>query len=576
MKLDRCFPRGRGRSGARTFLNMVLTVSGLGAAAFGAGNASPVWAATAQDTPAASPVVPAVAALPAVSAATTVPAASAVGQPAEQSVAHTATQAAEPHPLPPGGMGHDRESHRGISATDVALMKDLEYRTFRWFWDAADPVTGLVPDRYPSDQTQSSVASVGFGLTAYGIGVTRGYVTRPQAVERTLRVLRTMLRLPQNATPMQAGGYHGFFYHFLDHRTGLRFNTDTELSSIDTALLMQGVLFARSFYTQDTVSEREIRDLADTLFNRVDWRWMLRPDNRLSMGWSPEHGFLSNYWEGYSEGMMLYVLGLGASHSALEPVSWQAWLATNDKRWGESYGQTFLNFAPLFGHQYTHAWIDFRGIRDEWNREKGLDYFENSRRAVYAQRSYAQHNPGRWQDYGSDIWGLTASDGPADTVRHEGGQERHFMAYSARGVGRDYTLDDGTLAPTAAGGSVAFAPEIAIRALRAMKDKYGMRIYGQYGFVDAFNPSYHDDGQKNFWADNTYLGIDQGPILLMIENWRSGLVWNTMKRNPVIRQGLLRAGFTGGWLGNAAHDGGKTPVTGQHARLSAPTAGNHA
>lgn len=472
-------------------------------------------------------------------------------------------------------MVHAHDGRRGISATDVALMKDLEYRTFRWFWDSADPVTGLVPDRYPSDQTQSSVASVGFGLTAYGIGVTRGYVTREQAVERTLRVLRTMVRLPQNATPMQAGGYHGFFYHFLDHRTGLRFNTDTELSSIDTALLMQGVLFASSFYTKDTVSEREIRDLADTLFNRVDWRWMLRPDNRLSMGWSPEHGFLSNYWEGYSEGMMLYVLGLGASHSALDPVSWQAWIATNDKRWGESYGQTFLNFAPLFGHQYTHAWIDFRGIRDDWNREKGIDYFENSRRAVYAQRSYAQHNPGHWQDYSSNIWGLTASDGPADTVRHEDGQDRHFMAYSARGVGRDYTLDDGTLAPTAAGGSVAFAPEIAIRALRSMKDKYGMRIYGQYGFVDAFNPSYHDDGQKDFWADNTYIGIDQGPILLMTENWRSGLVWNTMKHNPVIRQGLLRAGFTGGWLGNAPHEAA-TPATGQHAGLSSSKTGNHA
>lgn len=551
----------------QAFLSMVLTVSGLGAPAFGVGGAVPVWAATAQDAPAAGGVPPSAVAVPAIAAA----------RPASaQEAPRPNPQATEPQPLPPGGMAHAHESHRGISPTDVALIRDLEYRTFRWFWDAADPVTGLVPDRYPSDQTQASVASVGFGLTAYGIGVTRGYVTRPQAVERTLRVLRTMLRLPQNATPMQAGGYHGFFYHFLDHRTGLRFNTDTELSSIDTALLMQGVLFARSFYTKDTVSEREIRDLADTLFNRVDWRWMLRPDNRLSMGWSPEHGFLANYWEGYSEGMMLYVLGLGASHSALDPVSWQAWLATNEKRWGKSYGQTFLNFAPLFGHQYTHAWIDFRGIRDDWSRQKGIDYFENSRRAVYAQRSYAQQNPGHWQDYGSNIWGLTASDGPADTVRHDGGQERHFMSYSARGVGRDYTLDDGTLAPTAAGGSVAFAPEIAIRALRSMKDKYGVRIYSQYGFVDAFNPSYHDENQKDFWADNTYLGIDQGPILLMIENWRSGLVWNTMKHNPVIRQGLLRAGFTGGWLGNPPHEAVPS-VARQHTHLSAPPkAANHA
>ncbi|MFT8675079.1 MAG: glucoamylase family protein [Acetobacter sp.] len=438
---------------------------------------------------------------------------------------------------------------RPLPVADRALVEDLEHRTFDWFWDSADPTNGLVPDRFPSDQTQSSVASVGFALTAYGIGVSRGYITREQAVSRTLLTLRTMLRLPQNATEDQTSGYHGFFYHFLDHKTGLRLNHDIELSSIDTALLMQGVLFTRSFYTADTVEEREIRQLADTLFNRVDWRWMLRPDNRMSMGWSPEHGFLANYWEGYSEGMMLYILGLGASTSALEPVSWQAWLSTNAQRWGNSYGQTFLNFAPLFGHQYTHAWIDFRGIRDDWSRQKQIDYFENSRRAVYAQRNYAEANPGKWHDYGPNVWGLTASDGPAETTRTEDGQPRKFMSYSARGVGRDYTLDDGTLAPTAAGGSIAFAPEIALPALRTMKSRYGQRIYGQYGFVDAFNPSYHESGQQAYWADNTYLGIDQGPILLMLENWRTGLVWDTMKTSDVIRRGLERAGFTGGWLG---------------------------
>ena len=270
MKLDRCSPRRRGRSGALTFLNMVLTVSGLGASAFGAGSASSVWAATAQDTPAA----PVAAAAPAVAVQApvkgTAPAAS-------QGAERATTQGTEPHPLPPGGMVHAHDGRRGISATDVALMKDLEYRTFRWFWDSADPVTGLVPDRYPSDQTQSSVASVGFGLTAYGIGVTRGYVTREQAVERTLRVLRTMVRLPQNATPMQAGGNHGFFYHFLDHRTGLRFNTDTELSSIHTALLMQGVLVASSFYTKNTVAERGIRTEDRRVGKECRYRWSQYP-----------------------------------------------------------------------------------------------------------------------------------------------------------------------------------------------------------------------------------------------------------------------------------------------------------
>ncbi|GBQ76488.1 hypothetical protein AA14337_0534 [Acetobacter malorum DSM 14337] len=449
--------------------------------------------------------------------------------------------------------------------TDMALIEDLEHRTFLWFWEAGDAQTGLVPDRYPSDQTQASVASIGFGLTAYGIGVERGYITRQQAIERTLNTLRYLTKLPQNDSAENSSGYHGFFYHFLNNKTGLRFNKDIELSSIDTALLMQGILFTESYYTQDTPQEAEIRSLSNQLYQNVDWAWMRRPDLRLSMGWSPEHQFLPNYWEGYSEGMMAYILALGSQKHPLEPASWQAWLTTNDRRWGEYYGQTMLNFAPLFGHQYTHSWIDFRGIQDDWNREKGIDYFENSRRATYAQRTYAMTNPGKWQDYGKDVWGLTASDGPGELTQTVGGTPRHFMSYSARGTGRDYTQDDGTIAPTAAGGSVAFAPEIAIPALREMKHRYGNHIYSRYGFVDAFNPSFHT-ADKSFWSDTAYLGIDQGPILLMIENWRSGLVWNTMKRNPAIRQGLLKAGFQGGWLGN----GNGAPASATHASAPEP------
>lgn len=449
------------------------------------------------------------------------------------------------------------------SRTDMALIEDLEHRTFLWFWEAGDAKTGLVPDRYPSDQTQASVASIGFGLTAYGIGVERGYITRQQAIGRTLNTLRYLSSLPQNDSMEKSSGYHGFFYHFLNKDTGLRFNKDIELSSIDTALLMQGILFAESYYTQNTAQEAEIRTLANTLYQNVDWVWMRRPDLRLSMGWSPERQFLPNYWEGYSEGMMAYILALGSQKHPLDSASWQVWLTTNDRRWGEYYGQTLLNFAPMFGHQYTHSWIDFRGIQDDWNREKGIDYFENSRRATYAQRTYAMTNPGKWQDYGKDVWGLTASDGPGELTQTVGGTPRHFMSYSARGTGRDYTQDDGTIAPTAAGGSVAFAPEIAIPALREMKHRYGSHIYSRYGFVDAFNPSFHN-ADKSFWSDTAYLGIDQGPILLMIENWRSGLVWNTMKRNPAIRQGLLKAGFRGGWLGESA-DNVSAPSPATHA-----------
>lgn len=436
-----------------------------------------------------------------------------------------------------------------LTSSDAAMLEDIEHRTFLWFWEAGDPKTGLVPDRYPSDQVQASVASIGFGLTAYGIGAERGYITHAQAVARTLATLRYLKQLPQNDSVDNASGFHGFFYHFLKRDTGLRFNSDIELSSIDTALLMQGVLFAESYYTAQTPEEKEIRSLANALYQDVDWPWLRRPDQRLSMGWSPEHQFIPNYWEGYSEGMMAYVLGLGSAQHPLQPASWVAWLSTNNKRWGEYYGQTLLNFASLFGHQYSHSWIDFRGIQDDWNRQAGIDYFENSRRAAYAQRAYATANPGKWQGYGPDVWGLTASDGPGELTETQNGLSRHFLSYSARGAGRDYTQDDGTIAPTAAGGSVAFAPEIAVPALKAMKHRYGSQIYGKYGFVDAFNPSFHH-GTKPYWADTAYLGIDQGPILLMLENRRSGFVWSVMKRSAAIRTGLQRAGFRGGWLDN--------------------------
>lgn len=452
---------------------------------------------------------------------------------------------------------------------DMVMIGDLERRTFQWFWDSADPRTGLVPDRAPSAQTFSSVASIGFGLTAYGIGVTRGYITRTQAITRTLTTLHYLLDGPQNDSADGAMGYRGFYYHFLNRATGLRYNHEIELSSIDTALLMEGVLFAQSFYDYHTPREAEIRDLADRLYRRVDWQWMKRPDNRLSMGWSPEHQFIPNYWEGYSEGMMAYILGLAAPTHGLEPASWQAWLATNNQRWGNYYGQTFLNFAPLFGHQYSHAWIDFRGVRDEWARGKQIDYFENSRRAVYAQRAYAMANPGKWQGYSATTWGLTACDGPGEVTQKLDGRDRHFLSYSARGAGRDYTQDDGTIAPTAAAGSIAFAPEIVLPTLRDMKNHYGQKIYGRYGFVDAFNPSFHSG--QSYWTDSEYLGIDQGPILLMIENWRTGLVWNVMKRNPYIRAGLERAGFEGGWLPAAppAPAGGHDARTTQLAPLPA-------
>lgn len=451
-----------------------------------------------------------------------------------------------------------RTPDRGYTALprqQQLLVDDLEQRTFEWFWHSADPKTGLVPDSAPG-HSFSSIAAVGFGLTAYGVGVERGYITRTQAIERTLAILRFFRSAPQNDSEDDAAGYHGFYYHFLDMQTGKRAMRSVELSSVDTTLLLGGVLFAESYYDRDTPQEKEIRQLADAIYRDVDWSWMQPRKPLISMGWTPGGKFIPADWKGYDEGMLVYILALGSPTHPVGPEAWQAWLSTNHLTWGTFQGQTFLNFAPLFGHQFTEVWVDFRGIRDAWSREHDLDYFENSRRAVYSQRSYAIANPGQWTGYGKNVWGLTASNGPGDVVVKSATGEHQFNGYTARGAGLDYISDDGTIAPTAAAGSIAFAPEIVIPALQEMKQRYGQWIYNQYGFVDAFNPSFHTKTIMRTgrlvpgfgWADTLQLGLDQGPIVLMIENWRSDFVWKVMKKNPYIRKGLERAGFTGGWL----------------------------
>jgi hypothetical protein len=432
-----------------------------------------------------------------------------------------------------------------------AMLDDLEERTFRFFWETANPENGLVPDRYPSPSF-SSIAAVGFGLTAYGIGVERGYVSREAARERVLATLRFFHSAPQGPEASDVSGYHGFFYHFLDMKTGHRFKT-VELSTIDTTLLLGGVLFAQSYFDGADPQEAEIRKLADEIYRRVDWRWAQARPPAVSHGWSPEAGFIAYDWIGYNEAMLLVVLALGSPTFPVEPAAWQAWTSGYERHWGTSFGQEHLNFPPLFGHQYSHVWVDFRGIQDGYMRGRGIDYFENSRRATYAQRTYAIANPEGWKGYGQDIWGLTACDGPADAELDYQGKRRTFRGYSARGPG---FIDDGTLAPTAAASSIPFAPEIAIPAVMELHRRYGEHIYSTYGFLDSFNPNFDSDVPPNEgrrvpgfgWVADDYLGIDQGPIVAMIENHRSELVWRVMRKNPYIRAGLERAGFQGGWL----------------------------
>ena len=443
---------------------------------------------------------------------------------------------------------------------DDAFLDTLERRTFDFFWETTDPRTGLAHDRYPT-KSFSSVASVGFALTAYPVGVERGWVTRQQARDRVLTTLRFFWNAPQGEARSGVTGHKGFYYHFLDFANGHRF-AQVELSTIDTALLLAGMLFCREYFDGADAGEQEIRRLADSIYARVDWRWALDGQPTVSMGWRPDpaqhqdaRGFITSRWQGYNEAMLLYVLALGAPTHSLEPAAWEAWTRTYE--WDRFHGQEFVQFAPLFGHQYSHVWIDFRGIRDAYMREKGIDYFENSRRAVLSQRAYAIANPGGWRGYGERAWGLTASDGPLDSTLVIDGQRRTFHTYWARGAGTDEINDDGTIVPTAAGGSVAFAPEVVVPALKAMRADYGDDLFGRYGFLDAFNPTLHTPGPRlqhgrivagKAWIDGDYLGIDQGPIVAMIENYRSDLVWRTMRKSPYVVRGLCRAGFTGGWL----------------------------
>ncbi len=425
-----------------------------------------------------------------------------------------------------------------------SFLDTLQSRTLQFFLDVTDSTTGLTPDRWPSSYSPSSVAAVGFALTSYPISVERGIITRNQAAQRVLNTLRFLLKLEQSEKP-DASGYKGFYYHFLTIKEGKR-TWNCELSTIDTGLLMAGVLFCQTYFDRDTNIEKEIRQLADSLYRRIDWQWAMAGRNGITLGWTPERGFHSDIWDGYDEAMILYILALGSPTYPVPESVWDAW--TKPYLWAKFYGYEFISFAPLFGHQFSHCWIDFKGIHDEYMRGKGIDYFENSRRATYSQQAYAKENPGKFKDYSDTIWGFTACDGPKDTSFIIDGKSRKFEGYAARGPSIDWTNDDGTIAPTAAGGSINFAPEICIPTLKAIRNKYDNFVFRKYGFIDAFNPTYRTPEHPNGWFDNDYLGIDQGPIAIMIENYRNGFVWNVMKKNPYIIKGLKRAGFKGGWL----------------------------
>lgn len=447
----------------------------------------------------------------------------------------------------PGTRGGTREQlpagiTGGQSLTNEALLDSLQRTAFNYFWYQANPVNGLIRDRSQVG-SPCSIAAQGFGITAICIGIEHGWVTREVGRARIKLGMQTLWNGAQGPGASGVNGYKGLFYHFLDINSGNR-TWNCELSTIDTALLMAGVLDAKQYFHTNDPGDVEIRALADSLYRRVDWNWSRNNGPAIRMGWTPETGFNTfGNWIGYNEAMILYVLALGSPTYPVPASTWNTW--TSGYWWATYYGQSYLIFPPLFGHQYSHCWIDFRGIPDAYMAARGIDYFENSRRATYAARSYCIANPYGHAEYGENMWGLTASDDPGGYLAHGAPPAQN---------------DNGTITPTAAASSIAFAPEIVLPCLHHMYDNWGWVLWGKYGFKDAINPS-------AIWVAQDWLGIDQGPIIIMIENYLNGSVWDRYMRNPQVVRGLQLAGFQNV---SAAPLPGPGPLTGIDLEQNSP------
>ena len=422
-----------------------------------------------------------------------------------------------------------------LTKSEQSFLDSLQFRTFLFFWQESNPANGLVKDRSTKD-SPASIAATGFAIPAWAIGAEREWITRQAAAERTLTLLKFLMNSEQSENKL-ATGYKGFYYHFLNMQTGER-EWNCELSSIDTGLLFAGIIFARNYFDGSNDVEEKIRDLSSQILSKADWKFFTLPDSHkmpysICLGWTPEEKYHAWGWHGYNEALVLYIIAAGLGMENVDQ-GYKTWLSTY--KWGEPYeGLAHALFPPLFGHHYSHMFVDFRDLADAYMREKGIDYFENSRRATYTQREYAKENPKGWVGYDSLTWGITACDGPGFNKN-----SKEFLGYAGRGSsGREYNyFDDGTIAPTAAGGSIAFAPEIVIPTLLNLKNEFGDKgLWDKYGFVDAFNLTAD-------WYGKDYLGIDQGPIIIMIENFRNEFVWKLMVKDPIIQNGLKRLNFT--------------------------------
>jgi hypothetical protein len=422
-----------------------------------------------------------------------------------------------------------------------AELRALQRRTVLYYLRETSPINGLVRDK-TDWAAPCSIAAAGLALASLPVIAEREVLPRPLVARIARSRLRFLYELPQGPQPDTAG-YKGFFYHFLGMKTGRRV-WNCELSTLDSAFLFAGVLTCGAYFDGDTATEAEVRRLADDLYRRADWDWARDGGPTITHGWMPETGFIPHRYRGYDEGLLLYVLGLGSPTHPLPPESYPAYCATY--QWKQIYGRDLLYSGPLFTHQLSHLWIDFRGIRDAFMRDHDSDYFENSRQATFVHQEYAVRNPMQWAGYGEHCWGFTACDGPGWAKRVVGGAEREFFDYYARGA--PYGPDDGTVAPWVVVASLPFAPEIVIPTVRHFA-RLDLGVTKLYGFKPSFNQSFAvEDSPTGWWVTRYHFGIDQGPVVLAVENYRTGLIWDVMRRCPYVVAGLRRAGFTGGWL----------------------------
>jgi hypothetical protein len=421
--------------------------------------------------------------------------------------------------------------------SDDQFLDLLEQRAFRYFWEYADPTTGLIRDR-ATNANISSIAATGFGLTGICAAKDKGWIAHEEARDRVLATLNSFYDDPADPNDMVVSGTHGLFYHFVDIRDGTPI-ADSEVSTIDSALLMAGVLSAKQCFT-----ETEIVTRATAIYEAAEWNWFLDNDHshcpygQLHAGWRPpatpeETDGLFGCWGGYNEAMILYLLAIGSPTHPILPSSWGAWAAGYRDKWGTYYGYRILTCSALFTHQYSHSWVDFRGVQDDY-----VDYFQNSTYATLANREYSKD---MWYPDPVDLWGITVSDGPlastcttsSTTCACTGTTYLTDQGYPPAG-----TNNNGTLAPTAAGGSIVFTPEYSILTLRYMDENYHQNLWGLYGLKDSLNAKCEPD-----WFDNDYVGIDVGAMLLMIENYRSHLIWDTFMKNGEIMQAMGEVGF---------------------------------